>query len=270
MSSNHIYTCNDRTPYTYLIGWSAHNKWYYGVRYGKHCHPLDLWQSYFTSSKEVIKFRNLHGDPDIIKIRKTFKSVVHAKNYEDKVLRRMKVNLLEKWLNIKADSFKGLDVTKVKYKTGLNNPIHKYLETNMESFKKKISEGTKIGQANSPKSLRVREENTKRFIENNPGKNKSAETTKRMSESQKIRMSNVENRPIGNKNGMYGKTHSDERKQEISIRTSAQRKLEKYLCPFCDKIIGTAANWHTHLRKKHLLTDDEIKIYSEDCRLSAA
>ena len=45
----------DRTPYTYLIGWSNLNKFYYGVRYGKGCHPSDLWVKYFGSRNAEVK-----------------------------------------------------------------------------------------------------------------------------------------------------------------------------------------------------------------------
>jgi hypothetical protein len=50
---NIYHTCEDRTPYTYLIGWSHLNKWYYGRRTAKGCHPSELWVKYFTSSKSV-------------------------------------------------------------------------------------------------------------------------------------------------------------------------------------------------------------------------
>lgn len=43
--------------YTYLIGWSEYDIWYYGVRYAKGCNPADLWVKYFTSSKFVREFR---------------------------------------------------------------------------------------------------------------------------------------------------------------------------------------------------------------------
>ena len=69
-NNNFIYTAIDRTPYTYLIGWKSLDKWYYGVRYGKGVHPSDLWVVYFTSSRHVKKFRDDHGEPDVIEIRK--------------------------------------------------------------------------------------------------------------------------------------------------------------------------------------------------------
>jgi len=87
------------TPYTYLIGWSKHNTWYYGCRYAKNCSPEDLWKKYFTSSKYVNEFRNTHGKPDVIEIRKTFITVEEATCWEEKVIRRMKCVLSENWIN---------------------------------------------------------------------------------------------------------------------------------------------------------------------------
>ena len=77
----------DRTPYTYLIGWSQHNKWYYGSRYGKNCHPKDLFNPYKTSSAVVKSFIAAHGFPDIIQVRQIFSSTVKSKNFEDSVLK---------------------------------------------------------------------------------------------------------------------------------------------------------------------------------------
>lgn len=87
------------TPYTYLIGWSAQNKWYYGVRYANRCHPSDLWKSYFTSSKHVKEFRKNYGEPDVIEIRKNFLDKKTACIWEEKVLKRMKVLHDDRWLN---------------------------------------------------------------------------------------------------------------------------------------------------------------------------
>jgi len=86
-------------PYTYLIGWSEHNKFYYGVRYAKNCNPTDLWSKYFTSSKYVKKFRETYGEPDIIQIRKTFIKASEAIEWEDKVIVRLKLWLREDFLN---------------------------------------------------------------------------------------------------------------------------------------------------------------------------
>ena len=86
-------------PYTYLIGWSNHNKWYYGVRYAQNCNPQDLWKTYFTSSKHVKKLREEYGEPDVIEVRKIFDSKEAAILWEEKVLRKMDVRNAEKWIN---------------------------------------------------------------------------------------------------------------------------------------------------------------------------
>jgi len=87
------------TPYTYLIGWSKLNKWYYGVRFAKGCRPDDLWTSYYTSSKYVKMFREENGEPDVILIRRTFSDRIQALDWEHKVLRRMNVSTKDTWLN---------------------------------------------------------------------------------------------------------------------------------------------------------------------------
>lgn len=85
--------------YTYLIGWSKLNRFYYGCRYSKNCHPDDLWKTYFTSSKHVRRFRKEHGEPDIIEIRKTFESRRKCLEWETKVLIKLDVNNNDLFLN---------------------------------------------------------------------------------------------------------------------------------------------------------------------------
>lgn len=86
-------------PYTYLIGWSSQNKFYYGARWAKDCSPDDLWNTYFTSSKHVKAFRKEHGEPDIIQIRKVFDDVDKCKLHERKALKKLNVLHNDKWLN---------------------------------------------------------------------------------------------------------------------------------------------------------------------------
>jgi len=86
-------------PYTYLIGWTKQNTYYYGVRYAKNASPRDLWNTYFTSSKYVKAFRKKHGEPDLVKIKKVFVSAETARLWESKVLRRMNVIKSDIWLN---------------------------------------------------------------------------------------------------------------------------------------------------------------------------
>lgn len=96
-------------PYTYLIGWSKHNKWYYGVRFAKRCNPKDLWTKYFTSSKYVKNFRKEYGEPDVIQIRKTFDTPEKAIEWEDKVIMKMKLYLRDDFLN--ANRSKGFMIS---------------------------------------------------------------------------------------------------------------------------------------------------------------
>ena len=98
-------------PYTYLIGWPLLNKWYYGVRYAKKCHPADLWVSYKTSSKIVKNFVSEHGDPSVIEVRKQFLTINEARLWESKVLTRLQVTKNTKWLN--AHDSKAFDPTTV-------------------------------------------------------------------------------------------------------------------------------------------------------------
>lgn len=90
-------------PYTYLIGWSKHNKYYYGVRYAQNCHPSDLWVTYFTSSKHVKKFREEYGEPNIREIRKIFETELQARNWEHKVIVRLDLVNDSRYLN-KSDN----------------------------------------------------------------------------------------------------------------------------------------------------------------------
>ena len=108
------------TPYTYLIGWSLLQKWYYGARYARissclyetGCHPDDFFVTYFTSSVVVKQIIEKHGIPDVIQIRKTFpantetpsdeeisKVTNAARMWEHKVLKRIQAVKRQDFLN---------------------------------------------------------------------------------------------------------------------------------------------------------------------------
>lgn len=98
-------------PYVYLIGWSAHDKWYYGRRTKRGCQPSDLWVEYFTSSKAVKAFRDAHGEPDVIQIRKVFPDDPKAcSRWEDRALRRLRVDKDHRFLNKSINTSK-MDAT---------------------------------------------------------------------------------------------------------------------------------------------------------------
>lgn len=76
-------------PFTYIIGWSKHKKFYYGSKYAQGCQPADLWESYFTSSEYVKDFRKENGEPDIIRIHRTFSDKDSCVAFEHKYLTKI-------------------------------------------------------------------------------------------------------------------------------------------------------------------------------------
>ena len=98
--------------YTYLVGWSKLDKFYYGVRYAANSSPSELWKTYFTSSNHVKKFREENGEPDLIQVRKIFNNPNKARLWENKVLKRIDVvnngRFLNKTDNISIDPIAAL------------------------------------------------------------------------------------------------------------------------------------------------------------------
>lgn len=215
-------------PYTYLIGWASLDVWYYGVEHGhisKIAHPDNLWNTYFTSSDRVKAFRLLHGEPDVIQVRKIFvngsieEREQNAVKYEMVTLRRLGVIHKQKWLNQTNGKAIVLD----------------------ELAKSKISKANK-GLIRSDKfRLAVSERNkgTK-----NPfyGKKHSKETKKKHSEFMKLRV---------------GWNHSEETKRKQSVAATGKRKSDShkqaisashnkvYECPHCNKSGGRMMlRWH--------------------------
>lgn len=137
---------NCYVPYTYLIGWSKLNTWYYGVRFAKGCHPDDLWRTHFTSSKRVSAFRKEQGEPDIIEIRKTFETSDQARIWEERVLKC--INIKDgKWLNANvAGAIDSLKAVSTEIQNGSTNKGRKfpnrkpYSQETKEKFKGTKSE----------------------------------------------------------------------------------------------------------------------------------
>lgn len=88
-------------PYTYLLKHIPTGKLYYGCRFAEGCSPSDFWNSYKTSSKLVKALIAEYGEDSFIyEIRKTFTDKNKAREWETKVLRKMKVRLREDFLNM--------------------------------------------------------------------------------------------------------------------------------------------------------------------------
>lgn len=133
-------------PYTYLIGWTKHNKWYYGCEFSnnriKVAHPSNLWTVYFTSSNYVKECRRTYGEPDVVLIRKIFSCAECALRWEEKVLRKMNVLKDDRWLNqsVGGEKFripKGVDFTEEhRRKLSENNVGFRGRRHTLESRKK--------------------------------------------------------------------------------------------------------------------------------------
>jgi len=170
--SNTIYT-----PYTYLIGWSSLNKYYYGVRYGKGCHPDELWVEYFTSSKRVKSYKEQYGDPDIIQIRKTFDNREDACNWEHIVLRKLKAPYKEEWLN-QTDN-KAIILTEEVIE-GIRDAMIEHMK-DPKNRARRASIGNKngmYGRTHTPEARKKISEKSKELIHTKETKNQISESVK--------------------------------------------------------------------------------------------
>jgi len=191
-------------PYTYLIGWSSHNRYYYGVRYATSCNPSDFWSSYFTSSRHVKEFVKLHGDPDIIQIRRTFYTADDARLWEHKVLRRLNVIDDDTFLN-ESD---GLSIS-------LESALRGGQQKKPLSMKQKISE-YRTGKITPQKTRESISRSKKGVPLSEEVRAKRKETMGDPSVRKKL--SNIGKTKVGELNNFYGRTHTDESKERISKR----------------------------------------------------
>jgi len=185
-------------PYTYLIGWSSHNRYYYGVRYAKDCNPNDLWVSYFTSSKYVKDFVELYGDPDVIQIRKTFCTVDGARFWEHKVLKRLKVVNNPIFLNESDGLSISLEASRQKKSHRTRQKMSLYHTGRKRS--KEMCESISKSKKGVPLSEQGR--NSRKIAMNVP--------------SVKERLSEIGKTKTGNLNNFYGKNHTEKTKKTIS------------------------------------------------------
>ena len=193
----------DNTPYTYLIGWSSLNTWYYGVRYASKCSPSDLWVSYFTSSEYVKEFRKKNGEPDVITIRKIFNNVDSARLHEHKALIRLKAALRPDFLN------KSYVLPNSPEKHHMKTEFHKKRQSDITSGEKNPMYGKKHSQ----------ESNHKRSISLLGRKNaidgKTLVEAYGVQKASEIKLK-LSNATSGEKNPMYGKKHKTQSKLNIS------------------------------------------------------
>lgn len=201
------------SAYTYLIGWTAHDKWYYGYRGANKSSPEeDLWVRYFTSSKYVEEFRKLHGEPDVVKVHRIFESCEEARLHEHRVLSKLKAVGSVRWLNRTngggRDFFDGSCRTPETYRK-----ISKALKGRVFRSGYKLSEETKAKIGAKSK-----------------GRTASAETRKMWSEQR-----------TGVKPWNKGVPFSEDSKAKMAKAARAQA----HVCPHCGKTGGNVLfRWH--------------------------
>lgn len=126
---------------------------YYGVRFAQNCHPSDFWVEYFTSSNYVTEYIKEHGEPDIKIIRKTFTNSEQARNWEHRVLKKLKVTLREDYLN-KSDG-KAIDmqdpIIREKHKQSLASY---YSQPEISEYKSKVQ----IEAQNRPEQIAAKQQ----------------------------------------------------------------------------------------------------------------
>lgn len=243
------------TPFCYLIGWTNHNKWYYGVRWGKNSDPHTLWTNYKTSSKYVKDFFILNGEPDVVQVRKIFKSSELAQKFEQRVLLRLnkldKFGPNSKWLNrttnksivfhtpyVRTEEMKRKLSENAKSRTVSKETRQRISNSNRgrkhsEDTKLKIGLGNK-GKIMSPESIAKREAN--RTIVPKPwlGKNRSFETKQKLSEYRKGK-SYFELYDIDTAMILKEKRRAQMSKSWIIIHPTGQEELIVNLNEFCQK-----------------------------------
>ena len=162
--------------YTYLIGWTKQDLWYYGCRWANKCSPEDdLWHKYKTHGTRIPKTIERYGEPDVIQVRKTFDTAVQAQQWEKQVLIRMRVLEKENWLNqnIAGVIFHTKEIRRKISEAAKGRKPPPF----SKEHKQKIRE-SKLGKPRS-------EETKRKLREANTGKKHTEETKRKMSETRK-------------------------------------------------------------------------------------
>lgn len=224
--------------YTYLIGWSNLDLWYYGVRLGNKCMPSqDLWNKYFTSSTLVKKYRIKFGEPDVIQIRKTFENNLKATRWELKVLKRLQVLKNEKWLNRSISGailpMRGYCHPRFGDKTPQNVKEKISLRVKQRGGHKGIK-NPMYGNTHSIESLKLMSKNRKGLTagEKNPMFNKKHSSESKRKISDKIKEKGGHS---GMRNPMYGKSHTAETRKKLSEMNKGEKSsafIGYYITPW--------------------------------------
>lgn len=191
--------------YTYVIGWKKEHKFYYGVRYANGCQISDLWTTYFTHSTKIPTMRKLYGEPDLIKIHRTFSNKDEAILFEEQMLRRLINKKQHIWLN---RNISGAII--------MTNEVRQKISKSLTGKKK--ARRTATHKKNLSKALEGRYGEKASFY----GKTHSTETKKKISQSRKGKC-------VGKDNPNYGKKFSAEHRKKLSESHKGQKPSENQI-----------------------------------------
>ena len=235
-------------PFTYLIKHVPTNRYYYGVRYKKGCHPNDLWTKYFTSSKKVKGLIRRYGKKSFVfEIRKTFKTIIQALDWEHKVLKRIKA--------IKRNDF-------------LNQTDNKQMNSGSKEIRKKISLANK-GKKRSEEMIRKMKIYNSGKNNGMYGKKHSEKTKQKLSKLNKGKKLSEETKEklrfyAGKNHYMYGKKLSEETKEKIRLGNLGKKHTEEMI-KYLSKI-NKGKNNPMYGRKHSIETSKKMKIAWEKRR----
>jgi hypothetical protein len=245
-------------PFTYIIGWSEHKKFYYGAKYAQGCNPKDLWESYFTSSEYVKEFREKNGEPDIIKIHRTFSDkescVLFESEYLTKIDAKNKIIFLNQ-SNGNGKSFSKKTVTNKEKEKRKKTNLKKYGVENVFQDKtiKEKSKQTMLEKYESDhpsKCLIIKEKKKQTFLEiygvDNPNK------------SQKIKNKKKETflLKLGYDNSLKSPEVREKGKETCRTRYGVDHisKLET-ICKYCNELKGFNHQAQCNLNPNKTLVD---------------
>jgi hypothetical protein len=202
-------------PYTYLIGWSEQDLWYYGVQFGEKSDPKNLWNTYFTSSKKVELLREKIGEPDIVQVRKIFSTADSARLWETKVIRKIGAVDSDKWLN-------QTDNTGNFFWQGPR-------PERTEEHKEKLAashRGKKISDDHS-KKLHEGRRNSKNSIDHIEAYRKANLGKKRTEEAkQKMRIAKLNDPNLKERSSIAGKISAEKRKSDPEYKRKHSEKMK--------------------------------------------
>lgn len=227
--------------YTYLIGWSRLDTWYYGSRIANKKSPCDdLMHEYKTSSSYVKWMIEFYGEPDIIQIRRTFDDVTSPLMWEETVLRRLNCVKSNRWLNrnnagkyfSRSNTYVMSNTTKAKISDSLKGKKRPEFS---DEWKKNLSD-SKIGL---------------KYPGKGSGRKFTAEHKQRLSDSAKLshlkkpRGQHPNSKAAARVAGL-GTKRNEEQKQRMRDAWKLRPPAQQVICPWCAKegAVSIMKRWH--------------------------